>query len=166
MTAGDGSQPWRAAVFGLGNLDRGDDAVGPLVARGVGARCDDSVVMMAGGNPLDLLDDCVGIDLLIVVDAVQTGSAAPGTLSIQRVEDLPAGAAALGSSHAIALQEAVRLAEVLHRAPRRILVVGVEAEQFDVGSPLSPAVARALPTAIDTCVALLSKRGAVGHVPG
>jgi hydrogenase maturation protease len=157
---------WRGAVFGLGNLDRGDDAVGPLVARGVGPRCDDRVLSLAGRDPLDLLDDCIGIDLLVVVDAVKTGTTAPGTVSVHRLEDLPAGAAAPGSSHAVPLQQAVRLAEVLHRAPGRVLVVGVEAEQFEIGSALSPAVARALPAAVDTCVALLSGRGVVGHVSG
>lgn len=157
---------WRGAVFGLGNLDRGDDAVGPMVARAVGARCVDRVVLLAGGNPLDLLDDCVGVDLLVVVDAVRTGTAPPGSVSVHRLEDLPAQAAAPRSSHAVPLQEAVRLAEVLHRAPGRVLVVGVEAEQFETGAPLSPAVAQALPAAVDTCVALLSGRGVVGHVSG
>jgi len=157
---------WRGAVFGLGNLARGDDAFGPLVARGVSVRCSEQVVVLVGSDPLDLLDDCAGVDLLVVVDAVVSGTVRPGTLLVHKLEDLSPRQTSRHSSHVIPLQEAVRLAEVLHRAPARVLVVGVEAAQFETGSPLSPAVARALPIAVDTCVALLSGRGAVGHVPG
>jgi hydrogenase maturation protease len=40
--------------------------------------------------------------------------------------------------------ETVALGRTLGRLPRRLVIVGVEAERFEFGAPLSPAVEQAL----------------------
>jgi hydrogenase maturation protease len=134
-------------VIGLGNLFRGDDGVGLLVARRLRPRLDGrGSVVEASAEGAALLDLWNGRSLALVVDAVTTG-APPGT--IHRIEvgtgPLPAALSAT-SSHAFSLAQAVALGQTLHRMPRRLVVYGVEALCFDPGTEISRPVAQAIPT--------------------
>jgi hydrogenase maturation protease len=124
-------------VIGIGNLDRGDDGAGCLVARRVGG-------IDAGADPLALLEVWDGNDDVVVVDAMVSG-AAPGTVRWidPSAEPLPAGLGAT-STHALGLAEVVALARVLGRLPARLRVVGIEAADCRRGAPLTPAVGAAV----------------------
>jgi len=52
-------------------------------------------------------------------------------------------------THAFGLGAVVELARALQRLPDRLVLVGVEAESFDHGAPLSPAVRSAVDAAAD-----------------
>lgn len=131
----------RAAAC-LGSRYRGDDAVGPLVAdrlREAGAEvleCDD--------EPTRLLDGWAGLELVVIVDAISSGSA-PGTVHRfdPGADPLPRDLG-LASTHAFSVPEALELARALGRAPRRVLVLGIEGAAFKMGDPVTPAVAAAL----------------------
>jgi hydrogenase maturation protease len=57
----------------------------------------------------------------------------------------------------------VELGRALGRLPNRLVVVGVEAERFDHGAPLSPHVAAAVPVAAArVCDELAPERRGVG----
>ena len=56
---------------------------------------------------------------------------------------------AAGGTHALGLAAVVELARSLDLLPKRLVVVGIEAGQFDHGAPMSEAVQAALPTATD-----------------
>jgi len=151
----------RVVVAGLGSEHRRDDGAGPLIVA--------QAVEEAGvGNdigpltdPLDLLGAWDGADLAIVVDAVRSGEA-PGTL---RVVDLAAGIDVVGpghraggtSTHGIGLAGVLRLARAVGHAPVRVVVVGIEGEDFGRGVGLSPAVGAALPGAVQRVVELISE---------
>ncbi|GAA1148491.1 hydrogenase maturation protease [Nocardioides aquiterrae] len=145
-------------VIGLGAPDRGDDAVGAAVAGAVATRLA-GIAVVAHEDPTGLLDVWAGHSPVVVVDAVRTG-APPGT--VHRLEtgtaDRPIRAGH-GSTHALGLAEVVELARALGRLPERLVVVGVEADRFDHGAPLSPAVAAAVPVAVRRVCEEL------GHVP-
>lgn len=170
-TADDGSD---VVVAGLGSAYRHDDAVGAVVSeRAAHLRG----VHDAGpiGNPLGLLGRWDGAALAIVVDAVQSG-ARPGTI---RVMDLtgPGGGASHAadpyprfptvprspdsahatSSHGVDVLGVLRLAQVLGRAPVRVVLVGVEGEDFSPGFGLSPQVAAAVPEAIGEVARLVQE---------
>ena len=148
----------RVVVAGLGSEYRRDDGAGPLVAaRAVehaGVGCDIGPMT----DPLDLLGAWDGADLAIIVDAVRSG-AAPGTV---RVVDLaafdgaatPAGRSAT-STHGIGLAGVFRLAHAVDHAPLRVVVVGIEGEDFGRGTGLSPTVGAALPGAVNQVVDLI-----------
>jgi hydrogenase maturation protease len=58
-------------VVGIGNSDRGDDGVGPAVARRLRGRVPPGVsVLERGGDALALIEDWEGVPSVIVVDAV------------------------------------------------------------------------------------------------
>jgi hydrogenase maturation protease len=149
-------------VVGIGSTDRGDDGVGPAVARQVAALALPGVRVLPDAQPLDLLDDGPVADLLVVVDAVRS-SRPPGTVLVRELghELLPEWTKA-GSTHALGLDAAVELARALGRMPRRLVLVGVEAtaEGFATGSAMSPEVSAAVPAAANAVA------GVVGTVSG
>jgi hydrogenase maturation protease len=91
-----------------------------------------------------LLDRFDGCGTLVLVDAISSG-AAPG--AIQRFEwpDLPIESLRPGSTHDLGAGVALRLAATLGLVPPRVVVWGIEGEQFEPGAGLSPAVAAAVP---------------------
>jgi hydrogenase maturation protease len=150
----------RTLVIGVGNPFRRDDGVGAAAVerfrkqapggRGAG----DVQVLCLDGEPARVIDAWDGAERAVVVDAVRSGSA-PGT--VQRVEvdldgddvasQLP-GSRFGASSHSAGIAEAVALGRALGRLPRRLVVLGVEGEDFGPGPGLSPAVETALPTVV------------------
>ena len=141
------------------NSYRGDDAVGPLV-----------VELLAGANcgvrnvgpleePLDLLGRFDGADLAIVIDAVRSG-APIGTVRVLDVDvansdDDGRAEPAVTSTHGIGLVGVLRLARAVGRSPRRLVVVTVEGEAFELGSAMSAAVRAAVPEALLAVTALI-----------
>lgn len=147
-------------VLGVGNPDRGDDAVGPAVAERIAALDLPGVRVSSPAEPMDLLAVPAGADLVVLVDAVRTG-AEPGALLVREVghAQLTEWSAAT-STHLMGVAETVELARALGRMPDRLVLVGVEAVDFVAGTPMSPAVRDAVPTAADAVLR------AVGSVPG
>jgi hydrogenase maturation protease len=134
-------------VIGLGNPDRGDDAVGVQVAREVAAERL-SVNVLEFDDPSEALDAWEPEDTVILTDAISSGGV-PGDIQVidAIAQKLPTGGWAAGGTHALGLAAVVELARSLGQLPRRLVVVGVEAAQFDHGAPLSEAVAAAVPAA-------------------
>ena len=135
----------RALVIGLGNPDRGDDAVGLHVARRVATLgLPDVVVEDARGDTLALLDRWAGVGRVVLVDAAAP-IALPGR--IHRLDPLAGPLPrdlALGSTHAFGLAEAVELARTLGLLPQWMTIYAIEAACFHPGAALSPAVAAAV----------------------
>jgi len=144
-------------LVALGDPFRRDDGVGVAVARRVRAATRAAVeVVEPGGDPAALLDalaqptPAAGAGIVMVVDAVRTGTGAPPG-SVHRVE-LEPGHGRLpdlrrrDSSHALGLGEAIELAVALGRLPAgtRLVLFGVEGARFDPGTELSAPVAAAV----------------------
>ncbi len=163
----------RALVVGLGSVDRGDDAVGPAVARLVaalmGAEVAERRPTQAAGNvhvlvhedPTALVDLMPGWDLVVVIDAIRAGEAA-GTVRVLRVGPgeaaLPVRTGTTGT-HDLGLAGVIALAGALDRLPERLRVVGVQAVSFDPGAPMSPEVHDAIPAAVDAVLGELNGAG-------
>lgn len=160
--------PVRRLVVGLGAPERGDDAVGPAVARAVAAAlAAESVagIEVAGievverEDPTQLIELWSGCALVVVCDAVRSHAPA-GTVHVLRTgTDLPPLTGAHSQeagSHDFSLVSAVELARALGRLPAQVVVVGVEAQTFDWGAPLSPPVAAAVPDAVAHVLRLLA----------
>ena len=136
-------------VIGIGNPDRGDDAVGVRVARQVAAE-HLHILTLELDDPSEALDAWDPEDTVIVADAITSGGA-PGDIHVVDVIEhrLPEGSWSAMGTHAFGLAAIVELARSLDLMPRRLVVVGVEAAQFTHGAPLSDAVLAALPAATD-----------------
>ncbi|MDO8108482.1 hydrogenase maturation protease [Isoptericola sp. b441] len=156
------TRPRRRVVVGLGAPDRGDDAVGPTVARVVAAelaaRPVPGVEVLEREDPTALIDVWADAAMAVVCDAVRSG-APPGTLHVVRTgPDLPPLSdmhVQEAGTHDFGLASAVELARALGRLPEQVVVVGVEARSFDWSAPLTPAVAAAVPSAVTEVLTLL-----------
>jgi hydrogenase maturation protease len=145
----------RVLVGGFGSQYRRDDGVGPLVAEQVVH--DTSEVQIVGpfSDPLDLLGHWDRADFVVLIDATRSGACA-GTLHVVELDNgVPVPGKSfedrqLGptSTHGIGLAGVLRLARAVDRAPRRVVVVGIEGQSFDFGEGLSPAVAQCVPEAV------------------
>lgn len=157
-----------ALVVGLGSRDRGDDGIGPAVAEAVATLALPGVHVVEQEDPTALLDLVAEHDVAVVVDAVRSGSP-PGTVRAWDVGAAPAPAdgwtaTGRGGTHAFGLATAVELGRALHRLPPRMVVVGVDGADFDIGAPLSAAVAAAVPAAVAGVCSALREVGV--DVPG
>lgn len=164
----------KVVIAGLGNEYRHDDAVGSIVseraAHATGARCLGPVV-----DPLELLGRWDDASCAIVVDALHSG-AAPGTIRVLDVSPpgrapdacgdpagdvlspspRPANRAAT-STHGVDVLGVLRIARAVGRAPERVVLVGIEGEDFSPGVGLSSRVGTAVPEAVHRVVTLVEE---------
>jgi len=146
-------------VIGVGNPDRGDDAVGIEVARQVATERPDATVLELD-DPSEAIDAWEPDDTIVVTDAVSSGGL-PGEIHVidAVLNKLPAGRWSAGGTHALGLAAAVEIARALGRMPRRLVVVGVEAKHFGHGAPMCDAVADAVPAAVEAVLAAIDDPG-------
>lgn len=135
-------------VIGVGNRDRGDDAVGPVV-------CD--LVVAAGlpgvdtlvfeGSVLDLPMHWGPTDRVVVVDA-KPPAGHPGRVTHTDALAHRLLAPGTASTHAVDVGAAVELARALGRMPAELSIVGIEGASFGFGDALHPHVRRAASRAV------------------
>lgn len=132
-------------IIGCGNLLRGDDGVGPILIRRLwDLDLPPGVRLVDGGTAgMDVAFKLRGADRVIIIDASRTG-AAPGTLHQvpgAALEQLPPlqgmNLHAFRWDHALAFGRWLLKDEY----PRDITVYLIEGACFDLGTPLSEAVA-------------------------
>ncbi|MFE8071854.1 hydrogenase maturation protease [Marinobacteraceae bacterium S3BR75-40.1] len=145
-------------VIGIGNPDRGDDAVGREVVIQARDQLPEQVSVLEHSGEVSGLMDCMeGAEILYLVDAAAMGLE-PGSVRLfdASTKPLPALRGAL-SSHAMGLSEAVELARSLDMLPPVCKVLAVEAATFEAGHPLSQPVAQAVPEVVRKLVAVIGK---------
>jgi hydrogenase maturation protease len=154
----------RTRIIGLGNPILGDDGVGWRVVEAMRARLDDEAVdvlcLSVGG--VSLMEQLVGCDRALLVDAVVTGGAPGEVLSapLDALDDPSCGHTA--STHDTTLATALSLGRALQAPlPEDIWVVGVEVDPtrlHEFNEELSPAVTAAVPEAVRRVEAWLAAR--------
>jgi hydrogenase maturation protease len=160
-----GSKPLRkpnTLVIGIGNAYRSDDVAGLIAARRVKERVsEDCSVVEHTGEGAALMELWKDAEAVIVIDAVRSG-APPGTVSRFDASLRPLPASMFrDSTHTFSLPEAVELSRVLKQLPPQLIVYGVEAQNFEAGTDLSPAIERAMQTVVERVLQELSR-----NVPG
>jgi hydrogenase maturation protease len=157
----------RIAVVGLGNVLMGDDAFGPYAAKLLEAWYEwpeEVAVAELGTQGVELTPFVRDVESLLVLSTIHDGRA-PGTLRrLDRAEvmdpELPRATPSLRSSpyephgrnHVLKL-------EFVGGAPRDLWVLGPAPESIELTGGLSPAVAAALPGAVDEALAILRTLG-------
>lgn len=133
-------------IIGVGNMDRGDDAVGLLVVRQLRRTLPDQIGMReTNGDALELMELWRGSERVILIDAVQSG-VEPGTIHRWEVHHGPLpGRWFAHSTHALSVAEAIEIARALGELPSWFVVYGIEGRQFEVGAEPSLPVRRAMP---------------------
>jgi hydrogenase maturation protease len=128
-------------VVGIGNLHRGDDAAGRVVAQSLRGKLPEGVrIAEIEGDAGSLLAIFNDYDSAVLVDACVSGAPA-GTVHRFDVSrsPLPQLGARL-STHGFGLAETIELARALGQLPSRCVVYAIEGNSFGSGERLSHAV--------------------------
>ena len=124
-------------VIGCGNRDRSDDGAGVMVAervRKLGVQAE-----ICTGESLALIEAWNGADDVVLVDSVVTG-AAVGKVWLWDGGLVTTQGSIPISTHGYGVVEAIKLARILDRLPKRLRVFGIEGRLFDFGSKISAEV--------------------------
>ncbi|MEW6349786.1 MAG: HyaD/HybD family hydrogenase maturation endopeptidase [Thermodesulfobacteriota bacterium] len=155
----------RIVVLGVGNTLLKDEGVGVRAVEALQQRYlfPEHVSLVDGGTQgLWLMSTIQQADHLIVVDAV-LGKGAPGTLYRLERDDLPKALRLKVSAHDSDLVEALNLCGLLDRAPKTVVVVGIEpADITPYGIELTPLVAERMDSLVE---AVLGELKVLGVVP-
>lgn len=133
-------------VIGVGNRDRGDDAVGPIVVDALRRRNDHRfTTLVVEGDLSDLALRWAPDQRVVIIDAL-VGGGEPGTIVAWDALSGRRGRAGIGlSSHGMGLADAIELGRMIGRLPGELTIVGVEVENVEHFAPLSRAVADSVP---------------------
>ena len=149
-------------VIGIGNDLRRDDGIGPAVAAAVAARCLSGVrVLTCAAEPAAILDAWEGACVAVLVDAAVDDDLEPGRIRRWAAADLVASNRL--SSHDLDLRQTYELGLTLGRAPASAVVITVDVADTGHGSGLTPAVAAALPKAVEMVIAVVEQAEEAAH---
>ena len=154
--AGEGKR--RVVVLGVGNL--------LIVDEGIGVRCieelerrpslgPDVACVDGGTSTHELMEDLENLDTLVIVDAAATGRA-PGTIVRLEGDSIPSSFSNKMSPHQHGINDLLASLALLGRAPKRVVLFGVEPHTIALGMELSPVVAATIP---ELCARVASEVG-------
>ena len=141
-------------IIGIGNSFAGDDAVGIHVVRKlkecpIPGPIPGIEMIEAGLDGLALLDNLAGIEMGIVIDAMQSGHDTGTIIRLEIPRDLDqlsdfTWSSTTSSTHAFGLGEALTLGHTLEMLPRSLTVYGIELGQLNAGTTLSTKVSESI----------------------
>ena len=133
-------------VLGLGNTIMSDDGFGVRAVESLSSRYrfQGDVRLLDGGTlGLDLLPHLEGVERLLIIDALEM-KAAPGTVFRLAGEEVPRAFASKLSVHQMGVQDLLAVAEMMGHLPKELVVWGVQPENIELGTELTPTVTAAL----------------------
>lgn len=125
-------------VIGVGNPDRGDDAVGLEAVRRISG-----VDTAEVSDCSELIDIWDGRDEVIVIDAM-VSDALPGTIRRLDAISSPLPEGGFTSTHAFDLGTAISMSRLLGRLPASLVVYGIEAGDVSPGTGMTASVELAM----------------------
>ncbi len=155
------AKPARVLILGIGNTLLTDEAVGVRVVEALQDAYDlppEVQAVDAGTSSMDMLDVIADVDLLIVVDAVKTGKSL-GTIVRLSGDEVPVFFRKKLSPHQVGLSDVLASLEFAGCRPKDIVVIGVEAENFELGLEMTPVIAARVVDMMASLVGELSARG-------
>lgn len=141
----------KIAVIGVGNILMKDEGVGVHSIKKLETlRFPNNVELYEGGTRiLDILPSLKGVDLIIIVDAVKFDKK-PGTVNLFEVEISENGSSKeMFSLHEMDLISSIKFAKQIYDLPEKIIIIGIEPKEVDIGIDLSEEVTRAIPEVIE-----------------
>lgn len=127
-------------VVGVGNDLRGDDGIGPAVARRVREARAGARVAVLLGDAADLVELMRNEKEVVIVDAVACAGEVGRIHRVDASGGWEGPRQPEGSTHALGVAEALELARALGCLPPRVTVFGIEGTRFGIGQEPSPEV--------------------------
>jgi hydrogenase maturation protease len=136
-------------VIGVGNMQRGDDGVGLLVAQELRAQKLRTLrVEESSGEIAGIVELLRTSEDVIIIDAMRSGKPAGSTVWIDPLSATSFAGSTISSTHGFGVAQAIELLRSLKQLPRRIRILGIEGQYFALGAPVSPPVQEAVKTAL------------------
>lgn len=154
-------QPGRAVLLGVGNILLTDEGVGVRAIERFERQFElpDNVAVLDGGtSAMEMLDDLEDLDLLVVVDCVRVGKA-PASVVVLTEDEVPAFFRQRLSPHQVGLSDVFATMLLTGRAPKAIVVIGVQPVEIGLSMELTPQVEAVMPTVLDAIGAAFGSRG-------
>lgn len=149
-------------VLGIGNILLRDEGVGVfgLLWLEKNWKFSHNVTLLDGGTlGMKLVEPIGEADHLVVLDTVQIGLS-PGTVTRLSYEDLKIRIAGKNSLHQVNFSETLAYAEMLDMLPKKISIVGIEAENMTPWAvELTPRVRESFPQFCRTALDEIEKAG-------
>ncbi len=132
-------------VIGVGNIQRGDDGAGLLVAQQLRSENLPRVrIEESSGDISDIVDLLQSGDDVIIVDAMRSGKPAGTTIWIDPLRSTGIAESTISSTHGFGVAQAIELLRSLGKLPRRIRILAIEGQYYALGAPVSPPVQEAI----------------------
>ena len=154
----------RVLVAGLGNVLRGDDAIGPYAIKQLQARYEfpPDVELADLGTPgLELALHLSSADYVLIIDALR--GVAPGALVVYDDHAITSAAQAKTGvrldAHSAALGEALVIARLRSEHPRELRLVGLGGAGFDFGTGMTPSIRAQVPALVAAAIEQLVQWG-------
>lgn len=131
----------RVKVVCIGNVFRSDDGAAHRVAELLAS--EKHLEVVHAKSPIEILDHVSkDLDTLVIVDAMERVSE-PGRIHMLDSVTLLSDKSPWRSTHTITLPEVVKLLDSLNDKPPKIIIFGIEGENFEPGLGLSESVEKA-----------------------
>ena len=151
----------RVVLLGVGNILLSDEGVGVRIVEAFASRFRPPswVRILDGGTcAMEMLEDLENLDLLVIADCVRVG-AAPGSLVVLADEQVPAFFRTKLSPHQVGLSDVLATLQFTDRAPRKVVVIGVQPVSMALGMELTEPVQAVLPAAVARIETILASAG-------
>lgn len=151
-------------VLGVGNVLMSDEGVGVHAVQQLERlfAWPDAVRFVDGGTSThELLGDLEHLDHLVIVDAVSAGRP-PGTVLRLEGAAVPSAFTTKLSPHQVGIADLLATLAFLGRAPKHVVLFGIEPERLTLDLTLSAAVAAKLP---EVCAQVVHELEALGVRP-
>ncbi len=132
-------------ILGIGNPFRGDDAAGFAVIDRLEGKVKASVdLKKQRGDVSELLDVFAGYKTVYIVDACCADAAAGTWERIDgQLQPLPAENTQT-STHGLGVSQAMAIAKNLGSLPAKLIIYGINGDNFTMNDAMTPAVAQAV----------------------
>ncbi len=149
----------KIVILGVGNILLTDEGVGVRAAEYLIQHYDypEYIIILDGGTMgMELLGHIIDIDLLIVLDAVASDKPA-GTVIKMEDDDIPRFFASKLSPHQVGIADVLAAADLIAKAPKKILLFGVVPENLELNTELTPTVAAKIPVLVQHVLETLAQ---------
>lgn len=147
----------RVVVLGVGNILLSDEGVGVRVVERLPLAwaLPPEVTLLDGGTcGMEMLEDLEDLDGLILVDAVRAGQ--PPATPLRLADDqVPVFFRMKLSPHQVGLSDVLATLELLGRAPKHTVIIGMQPLSLETGMALTPEVEARVPELMEMVVAEL-----------
>lgn len=153
-------------ILGVGNVLMSDEGVGvhAVVELEKAFEFPENVRVLDGGTSTnELLGDLENLDHLIVLDAVNAGKE-PGAMVHLEGDAVPRAFTTKLSPHQVGISDLLATLTFLGRAPKHVVLFGVQPERLSLDLTLSDTVARRVPELCQQVLGELDRLG-VPHPP-